>query len=143
VTATDNGLASHHGRCIFPMAGGEVTQVQIDYSFGLSIETYGDVKASTNIRISSCFEYETNGVAITVDPEQTADLAPLITLHKAVVEEGYAIKDGHLVIRFTDGRAIRVAPDEQYESWHVTGHLPPVERKFKLIGLPSGGVALF
>jgi Family of unknown function (DUF6188) len=143
MTATDNGLLSDHGRWMFPMAGGEVTQVQIDYSFGLSIETYGDVKASMSIRINTCFEYETNGVAITVDPEQAADLAPLITLHKAIVDEGYAIKDGHLVIRFTDGRAVRVAPDEQYESWQVTGDLPQVERKFKLIGLPNGGVALF
>jgi len=124
------------------MAGGEVTQVQVDFAFGLAIETYDDKRASTHVRINTRFEYEAAGIATMIDPEQTADLAPLLTLHKAVVEEGFAVKDGHLVLRFTDGRALRVAPDGQYESWTVMGRLPPVERKFSLIGLPSGGVAL-
>jgi hypothetical protein len=60
VTAADNGLASDHGRWIFPMAGGEVTQVQIDYSFGLSIETCPgrwyhrrDAQASLSTRTTS------------------------------------------------------------------------------------------
>jgi len=78
-----------------------------------------------------------------IEPEQTQQMAPLLTLHKAVVAEGYAIKDGHLVVSFVDGRAIRVAPDKQYESWTVTGQLPPVVGKFGLIGLPGSGVALF
>lgn len=120
-----------------------MTQVLIDYSFGLSIETYGEQSASTRVRINTPFEYGESGVVTIIDPEQTADLGPLVTLHKAVLVEGHAIKDGHLVLQFTDGRTIRVAPDEQYESWQVTGHLPPVERKFDLIGLPGSGVALF
>lgn len=125
------------------MAGGEVTQVQIDYAFGLTIETYDEIKASNVVRISTGFDYEADGVVTTIDPEHTTQLAPLITLHKATVEEGYAIEDGHLVIKFSDGRAIRVAPDEQYEAWQVSGHLPPIERKFSLIGVPGSGVALF
>lgn len=125
------------------MAGGEVTQVQVDYAFGLAIETYDEQKASTHIRISTRFEYEADGVVTVIDPEHTEQLAPLLALHKAVVAEGYAIKDGHLVVRFVDGRAIRVAPDAQYEVWTVTGQLPPVVRKFNLIGLPGTGVALF
>lgn len=48
------------------MAGGEVTQVQVDYAFGLAIETYDEQKASTHIRISTRFEYEADGV-VTVD----------------------------------------------------------------------------
>ena len=125
------------------MAGGEVTQVQIDYAFGLTIETYDEQRASTHIRISTRFEYEANGEVTVIDPGHTEQMAPLLTLHKAAVAEGYAIKDGHLVVHFVDGRAIRVAPDEQYESWTVTGQLPPVVRKFSLIGLPGTGVALF
>jgi len=125
------------------MAEGEVTQVLIDHSFGLAIETYGEQRASTHVRINTRFEYEESGVVTVIDPEQTADLGSLVGLHKAVIAEAYAIKDGHLVLRFADGRAIRVAPDEQYESWEVSGRLPPVERKFDLIGLPGSGVALF
>jgi hypothetical protein len=142
VTDADNGLVSHRGRWVLPMAGGEVTQVQVDHSFGLAIETYADEQASTHVRIHTAFEYEAAGVVHSIDPEHTADLAALVTLHKAVVEEGYAVKDGHLVVRFADGRAIRVAPHEQHESWSVTGRLPPVERRFSLIGLPGSGVAL-
>lgn len=143
MTNTDNGLVSERGRWIFPMAGGEVAQVQIDYSFGLTIETYGEQQASTHVRINTTFEYEESGFVRTIDPEQTAALGPLVGLHKAVIAEAYAIKEGHLVVRFADGRAIRVAPDEQYESWQVTGHQRPVVRKFQLIGLPGSGVALF
>ncbi len=128
---------------MFPVAGGEVTQVRIDYAFGLVIETYDDRHASTSVRISTRFDFERDGVVVSIDPEQTADLAPLIMLHKAIVDEGYAVKDGHLVLRFVNAGEIRVAPHEQYEAWHVDGHLPPIERKFSVIAVPSGGVALF
>ncbi len=128
---------------MLPVAGGEVTQVRIDYAFGLIIETYDERRASTSIRIGSPFEYVQDGVTLRVDPEQTEQLAPLLTLHKAGVNEGFAIKDGNLVLRFDGGREIRVAPNEQYEAWEASGHLAPIERKFSLVAVPSGGVALF
>ena len=64
-------------------------------------------------------------------------------MHKTIVEEGHAVKDGHLVLRFQDARAIRVEPDERYEAWQVNGHLPPIERKFSAVAVPSGRVAVF
>jgi hypothetical protein len=137
-----NGLVSSRGRWIFPVDGGEVTQVRIDYAFGLVIETYDDRRASTHVRISSAFDFETAGRTLRIDPERTAEMAPLLSLHKAIVEEAFAIKDGHLVIGLGSAGVIRVAPDDKYEAWAVSGHMPPIERKFNVIGLPSGGVAV-
>lgn len=134
-------LVEGRGRWVLPVAGGEVTQVQIDFAFGLVIQTYDDRHASVHVRISTPLQYENGDATTTIDPEHTAHLAPLITLHKATVDKGFVVKDGHLVLRFADGRAIFVAPHDQYEAWHVTGHLPPIERKFELIAVPSGGIA--
>jgi Family of unknown function (DUF6188) len=133
-------LAEGRGRWILPIIGGEVTQVQIDCSFGLVVVTYGDDPASVTIRIETEFKVQLEGVTLTFDPKATADLGRLVTLHKAVVEEAYVVKDGHLVVRFADGRAIEVAPHGEYEAWAVSGDLKPIQRRFSLVALPSGGV---
>ena len=101
---------------MLPIAGGQVTQVRIDFAFGIVIETYDDRRASTSVRINTALQFEADGTTRTIDPEQTADLAPLITLHKTTVAEGYVVKDGHLVLHFVDGRSINVAPHERYEA---------------------------
>src|SRR4051812_25284065 len=53
VTASSNPLEDSKGRWIFPVAGGEVTQVQVDFAFGLVIETFDDRRAVTIVRIST------------------------------------------------------------------------------------------
>ena len=143
VSNASDGLTEGRGRWVLPIRGGEVTQVRIDFAFGLVVETYGDDPASVSIRISTPFSFERDGRTILIDPERTADLGPLVTLHKAEVQEAHAVKDGHLLLRLADGRAIEVAPHEQYEAWQADGHLPPIERKFSLVAIPSGGLARF
>ena len=123
VVPTADILAEGRGRWVLPIIGGEVTQVQIDYAFGFVVVTYGDDPASVRIRIEAEFKVQLEGVTLTFDPEDTADLGRLVTLHKAVVEEAYVVKEGHLVVRFADGRAIEVAPHGQYEAWTVSGDL--------------------
>jgi len=143
MAATDNGVSEIDGRWVFPIAGGEVTQVLVDFALGLRIETYEEPKANTLVRINTPFAYETDGTTTKIDPEVTPQLAPLITLHKATVKSGSTSRDGHLSIEFTDGRAVHVAPHHQYEAWEVSGHLFPIEREFRLIALPGASVALF
>lgn len=140
--AGEGGLEEAPGRWVLPVSGGVVTQVVIDYAFGLTIERRRD-HTSVHVRISGQLDYGTIDHIVTVDPEVTATLGPLLTLHSAAVAEGYALKDGHLVLCFGDGRSIRVAPHDHYEAWQVTGRLPPVERKFELIAVPGGGLAPF
>ncbi len=136
------GLEEGHGRWIFPVVGSEVTQVQIDHALGLLIDGSGQ-DPRVHVRISSRLEYGSGDDLVSIDPEATMDLAPLLSLHKATLTEAYALKDGHLVLRFGDGRVIKVAPDDQFEAWHVSGQMPPVERRFEIIAVPGGGVALF
>ncbi len=143
MTTADAGLTEGRGRWVLPISGGEVTQIRIDFAFGLEIESYGDDQTSLSIRISTPFTFTSDGNAVVIDPERTAELEALVTLHKAEVQEAHVVKDGHLVVRFADGRAIEVAPHEQYEAWQVDGQRPPVERRFSLVAVPSGGVAKF
>lgn len=52
-----------HGGWRLPVVGGEVTQVRIDFAFGLVIETYGDDPATLSVRISGLFTVTAAGVA--------------------------------------------------------------------------------
>jgi hypothetical protein len=131
-------LSEARGRWILPVVGGEVSQVRIDFAFGLVIEVYGDESVTVVVRISTPFVFHDGGTTATIDPENTAGLGALLTLHKAEVTEAYVVKDGHLHLTFADGRSIEVAPHDQYEAWQVEGHKPPIQRRFSLIGLPSG-----
>lgn len=141
VTTAEAGLTEGRGRWVLPISGGEVTQVRIDFAFGLVMESCGDDPTSISIRINTPFTFTSDGNAVVIDPEHTADLAPLLTLHKAEVQEAHVVKDGHLVVRFADGRAVEVGPHAQYEAWQVDGQRPPVERRFSLVAVPPGGVA--
>jgi len=42
--------------------------------------------------------------------------------------------NGSLTLRFADGRALVVEPDDQYEAWNVTGPFGA------LVSLPGGGL---
>jgi hypothetical protein len=136
------GLVDELGRWRLPVAGGTVTQLLIDERFGFAIqqrESFGQV----NVEISCRFTYDDGDQRVEVDPEAKETLLPVLSLHKAIVCEAYAIKDGHLIVRFAEGRSIEVEPDDQYEAWEVHGTVPSITREFKIIAVPAGGLAVF
>lgn len=130
------GLIEAPDRWIFPVANQEVTRIVIDYALGITVDS------GVHFRIECPFEYTVDEVVRTIDPEAT-ELGQFASLYKAVIKTGYALKDGHLVLDFSDGRAIRVAPSEQFEAWHATAGIAQFEPRFEVVALPSGGLAIF
>lgn len=133
-TPDATGLYDEHGHWVLPVGAGEVTQVRVDYAFSLVIETW------LSLRIEGRFTLERGGQVEEYDPSDTASLGPLVVLHKAVVSEALARKDGRLSVRFADGSILTVPPDDHYEAFVIDGALPPIERKFTLVSLPGGGL---
>jgi hypothetical protein len=119
---------------VIPIGDGLVTQIRVDYAFGLSIDSW------IHVRIESAFTVERGGQVQSFDPAETQTLAPLLRLHQAKVTEALARKDGVLTLTFDDGSTLTVPPDDQYEAFTVNGELPPVRRRFMLAALPGGGL---
>lgn len=117
-----------------PVGDGVITQLQIDFAFGFTVEQRLD------FRIGEPFIVEaTTGVA-EYDPEQRGSVGPLADLHQAVVTEAAVYKDGRLVVRLADGRVLSVPAGEHYEAFEVTGSGVDGEA-FKFVSLPGGGLA--
>jgi hypothetical protein len=57
-----------------------------------------------------------------LDPGTGASLAPVLALYGQSVTAVDVRDRGALVVDFHDGAGIRVGPDPQFESWHLTGH---------------------
>jgi hypothetical protein len=131
------------GRWELPIVGGSVTQVRIDFAFGLVIHGPARDDVSCEVRISSPFCYESGGASGTVDPEQTERLAPLLVLHDAIVVAASATDSGHLELRFERGRTISVPPDPNYEAWYLSVTNRTTKRTTALVSLPGSGTATF
>lgn len=122
-------------RWVLPTGEGVVTQLQIDFAFGITIEQW------LHIRISEPFIVETDAGAIACDPEEEpGSIGRIVDLHQAIVTDASVFKDGSLTVAFADGRRLRVPADEQYEAFDVTGSRSG-EEPFRLISLPGGGLA--
>ncbi len=111
-----------------------MTQLQIDFAFGLTIEQW------LNVRIEEPFTVQTEGRLIECDPENPASVAPLLDLHQAVVVQGAVYRDGSMTLTFADGRVLQVRAGQQHEAFSVTGSRAGGE-PFRLISLPGGGLA--
>jgi hypothetical protein len=121
-------------RWVLPVGEGVVTQLQIDFAFGFTIEQW------LRFRIGEPFIVRSASGEIECDPENPASVAPLLDLHQAVVTEAAVYKDGSLSVTFADGRLLRVPPGDHYEAFEVTGSWAGGD-PFRLISLPGGGLA--
>jgi hypothetical protein len=118
-----------------PTGEGVVTQLQIDFAFGFTIEQW------LHVRIGEPFIVQTNAGPIECDPEgRPESIGRLIDLHQAVVAAASVYKDGSLAVAFEDGRTLRVPAGEQYEAFEVSGSWPG-EEPFRFISLPEGSLA--
>jgi hypothetical protein len=78
------------------------------------------------------------GETLTYEPEDILSLGALLDLHKAVVHDGYACKDGVLLLSFDDGTILTVEPHPRYEAFVIDGRGP--EGSFTLAAMPGGGL---
>jgi hypothetical protein len=134
--AGDNELAEEADRWVLPVGYAVVTQLRIDFAFGITVAERLD------IRIEGRFRVEGPDGATTFDPEQPGAVGPLADLHQAKVVEAVVYKDGGLALAFDDGRRLLAGPDEKYEAFTVNGAFPD-QTPFTIVSLPGGGLAEF
>jgi hypothetical protein len=117
-------------RWTVPVGEGIVTQLQVDFAFGLTVETWLHFRIETPFRYGG-MEYQ---------PEDSSSLAPLLRLHQARVASVEVFKDGRLAVGFADGQVLTVAPIQQYEAFEVHGQ-SAARKPFQFVALPGGGLA--
>ncbi|MDQ3645259.1 MAG: DUF6188 family protein [Actinomycetota bacterium] len=132
--ADPHGLVEQPDRWSLNVGAGVVTQLQIDFAFGFTLEQ------RLYFRVETPFAFGAEGDATEYEPEDSATLCPLLDLHQARVVAGDVFKDGRLVVRFAGGKTLFVPPHDQYEAFQVTGSRME-NTKFHLIALPGGGLA--
>jgi Family of unknown function (DUF6188) len=123
-------------RWILPFRGLLVTQVQVDFAFGLNFDDQGAVRISNEVTLG----WAAAGARpekVILDPERQ-DVAAGLALFNTVVLSAVAFKSGVLRIVFSSGRLLRVDPDPQFESWTATG-----PNGMLIVGLPGGDLAVW
>jgi hypothetical protein len=127
------GLRDEDDRLVLPICRDEVRQISVDYAFTLALEP-------VSIRIACPFVVTRRGQTRTYEPDDVLSLGALLDLHRAVVRDGFARKDGVLVLNFDDGTILTVEPHPQYEAYLIDGrgHIQ-IERIFTLAATSGGG----
>jgi hypothetical protein len=109
-----------------PCEGLRVSQVRIDYAFGLELLADDDERAGDElwrIRINTTFLYSwAGGAATAIDPEGPAhETAPALSVRHQTLTRGRVRVDGRLRLEFGNGGVIEVPPDDRYEAWEAAG----------------------
>nr|WP_285752108.1 DUF6188 family protein [Lentzea sp. NBRC 105346] len=102
-----------------PFRGLTVTQVQVDFAFGLNLDDKGAVRISSPATLG-WVGAGANPEKVEMIPEQQ-DVAAGLSLFNTEVKLAVAFKSGGLRMVFGNGRLLRVAPDGRYEPWTATG----------------------
>jgi hypothetical protein len=112
------------GRAL-PLAGRQVTQLQIDHRVGLLFEDGAQVMIGGEMELAGT----------TLEPEETRTLGPVLDLLHRHCTAAEALPDGTLAVVFDAGVRLTVRPDQQYEAWEANG------AGWVLVALPGGELA--
>lgn len=110
-----------------PIAGQQVTQIQIDHRLGLLLSGGGHLTIAGMASIAGQ----------SVEPDRQMNVLAAIDLLWEEVVEAVAHPDGTLHARFASGRTVTVASDEEYEPWEfvdATGEM-------RVVSCPGGHLA--
>jgi hypothetical protein len=127
-------LTERYDRWILPFRGLTVTQIQVDFAFGLSFDDVGAVRISSMAILKWV---RVDGEAVELDPERQ-DVAAALPLFNTEVLSAVAFKSGALRIVFDNGRLLKVDPDPQYEAWTANG-----PGGMLVVSLPGGDLAVW
>lgn len=108
-----------------PCEGLRVSQIRIDYAFGLELAEDQE-RASDEpwrIRINTRFHYSAGDTAATaIDPERPApEAAAALAVRHQTLTLGRISRTGRLRLEFAKGDVIEVPADDRYEAWEATG----------------------
>ncbi|HEY7932267.1 MAG TPA: DUF6188 family protein [Solirubrobacteraceae bacterium] len=105
------------------LSGWEVSLINLDYGFGLVLESPDEHHRAAHVRIGSSFELTgADGTRHHVEPgpPQTS-VAPALVLHTQRVARAMVSSRGRLEIYFEDLSRIEVGADMHYEAWQISG----------------------
>jgi hypothetical protein len=122
---------------LLPLDGQVVT---CSYAFpGLILDLSGHGR-SYSIRINGDAIFQELDAKHRVDADKWSNTAPdLINVFRGkTVWQGYACKDGRLLLRFEDDTELEVLSDPKYESWELSG-----TGDLRVIGCPGGELAIW
>jgi hypothetical protein len=124
-------------RYLVDVAGFSVMQCRVDYAFTLQLMS-GEKEVA--IRIGRPFRYQTQSLAVNVDPEaRPEELGPVLHLcRERTVRELTVRKDGALEMRFDDESLLSVPADNDYEAWTLSG-----PGQLLIVSGPGGDVSIF
>jgi hypothetical protein len=117
--AAPEGLTELEDRWLLPFSGLAVTQVVVDFEFGLVLGS----EARVSIATSAELRWAAQGVvqdAVELHPERQ-DVAAGLALFNSSVLSAVAFKTGILRLGFGDGHLLNVAPSPTYEAWTANG----------------------
>lgn len=129
-------LTEHDDRWVLPFRGLLVTQVQVDFAFGLDLDGKAAIRIANTVTLGWA-EAGTRRDIVTLDPERQ-DVAEGLTLFNTEVLSAVAFKSGVLRVVFNSGRLLKVDPDPQYEAWTATG-----PDGMLIVSLPGGDLAVW
>lgn len=117
------------------LESGLVNLIQIDFRLGLFIS---DDTGKVNIIIETLCHLKGATGVVSLEPEKSLSLAPILPFHCAKVHRMDIENTGKLRVEFGQGEVLEVAPHPQYEAWHLGCSLG-----FQMICAPGGKVAIF
>ncbi|WP_203694382.1 DUF6188 family protein [Catellatospora coxensis] len=129
-------LTEHDDRWVLPFRGLTVTQIQIDFAFGLNLDDQGAVRIS-NTATLGWVNIAAHPDKVVLEPERQ-DVAAGLQLFNTQVTSAVAFKSGALRIVFANGRKLTVDPDSDYEAWTATG-----PNRMLIVSLPGGDLAVW
>jgi hypothetical protein len=128
-------LTEQDDRWVLPFNGLTVTQIQVDFAFGLTFDDVGTVRIGS--RATLVWDRANGAAAVDMDPGRQ-DVAAGLALFNSEVLSAHAFKSGGLRIVFVGGRLLRVDPDPRYEAWTATG-----PGGMLVVSLPGGELAVW
>ncbi|WP_144118398.1 DUF6188 family protein [Catellatospora sichuanensis] len=129
-------LVEHEDRWILPFRGLRVTQILVDYAFGLRLDDVGEVRIAGKATLG-WVDAGVRPETITLDPERQ-DVAAGLAVFNADVLSSVAFKSGSLRIEFSSGHVLKARPDPQYEAWTTSG-----PGGMLVVSLPGGELAVW
>jgi Family of unknown function (DUF6188) len=136
VTDPPSALTEHDDRWILPFRGLTVTQIQVDFRFGLNLEGVAEVHINSTATLG-WVNRAARPDELELDPE-SQDVAAGLALFNTEVKSAVAFKSGGLRMVFGDGYLLRVRPDPRYEAWTANG-----PNGMLIVSLPSGDLAVW
>jgi Family of unknown function (DUF6188) len=131
------GMAEQDDRWFLASENARVERLCFDWGIELAV---GAADGAFDIRIEGpCVLTGPGGTEMPLDPAaDPAGLAAVLAVVRQGVRSVAALKDGRLVIAFSDDSGLSVPADDSFEPWTIA-----CPNGMKIVSVPGGGLAIW